>query len=249
MKWPLPWLGFGLSLGMPLTAGRQHRRLLGRSTLGERLQTEAGVGTANSQPAAGGGTGLACVMWRRTLKDTPSGPRDPLGDKACTAEIHLGEEGFCECQGYVHTAAVGKVHNTFTCADECAKLQKIHREVFGAGSTATAGGAPSVVEGSVNSNASTGIGGLSPEARARAFGEKAKSDVATAVQSATDALQSARSIMGKMMDMQPWDEMRQAGWRAEQAGLRVQELARLARPVIYEQVGVTAASPTAAASL
>merc|ERR1719253_582415 len=79
-------------------------------------------------------SGLKCVGWRTTLNCVPSGPRDPLQDKDCLTIVSSQESGFCECEGYVHTAAVPCGHQEVNCTRECGVLQRLHREVFGAGS-------------------------------------------------------------------------------------------------------------------
>jgi len=48
-----------------------------------------------------------------------------MNDKPCDYKVMTTEEGFCECQGFVHTQSVGCGHPEFSCADECAKVQKL----------------------------------------------------------------------------------------------------------------------------
>merc|ERR1719482_1687958 len=109
--------------GMSDAAGLLERRRAGISLVPSSA--------ASAQPW-NAGTGLKCVSWRKTLTCTPSGPRDPLRDKDCLTVIPSEESGYCECEGYVHTAAVPCGHDPVNCTQECGVLQKLHREVFGA---------------------------------------------------------------------------------------------------------------------
>lgn len=192
------------------------------------------------------GSGLACVGWRKTLTCVPSGPRDPLQDKDCLTIVDSQESGFCECEGYVHTAAVPCGHDPINCTKECGVLQKLHREVFGAGSDDDAHGTKGDQAGSSlkmpwereRARAAAESSG-DPYKQALAYGNQAVSDLNRAVTQSNTALGSARDMIGKMMNLKPWAQISQLGKDAEEAGKKTQELAKLARPFIYEQVDVS----------
>merc|ERR550514_1809738 len=179
-----------------------------------------------SAPTAPGG-GLLCVKWRKTLNCNPSGPRDPVQDKDCTVTIPGTEAGFCECEGYVHTAASPCGHGPINCEVECGKVTKLVREVFGAsydpGAATGAAGAPAFAAGA------------DPYDRARLYGDKAVKSVNEAVGAARQGLQAAKDMMARMMSLKPWHEIASAGKQAEDAGAKAQEMAKMARPFIYTQ--------------
>merc|ERR1719161_1096184 len=171
------------------------------------------------------GGGLACMRWRKTLNCAPSGPRDPLGDKDCSVTITGTESGFCECEGYVHVAAVPCGHRPINCDMECEKVIKLVREVFGANYTdVKKKGLPVYDEG------------RDPYTRAREYGDKAVHSVNQAVSAANAGLNAARDMISRMMSLKPWNEIAKAGQKAEDAGMKAQEMAKMARPFIYGQI-------------
>lgn len=170
-------------------------------------------------------TGLLCVKWRKTLNCNPSGPRDPVQDKDCTVTIAGTESGFCECEGYVHTAASPCGHGPLNCEVECGKVTKLVREVFGASYTPNApvGGNTAFAKGA------------DPYERARLYGDKAVTSVNEAVGAARQGMQAAKDMMARMMSLKPWHEIAKSGAQAEEAGKKAQEMAKMARPFIYAQ--------------
>merc|ERR1719428_1477875 len=172
--------------------------------------------------------GLKCVRWRKTLNCAPSGPRDPMGDKDCSVTIGQSESGFCECEGHVHVAAVPCGHKAINCEMECSGVVKLVREVFGANYTDSRKAKLPVYDA-----------GRDPYSRAREYGDKAVTSVNQAVQSANSALNAARDMISRMMALKPWNEIQKSGKKAEDAGLKAQEMAKLARPFIYGQVNAS----------
>merc|ERR1719389_1204648 len=172
--------------------------------------------------------GLKCVRWRKTLNCAPSGPRDPIGDKDCSVTIGGAESGFCECEGHVHVAAVPCGHKPINCQHECVAVVKLVVEVFGANYTDYKKAKLPVYDE-----------GRDPYSRAREYGDKAVKSVNTAVQSANSALNAARDMISRMMALKPWNEIAKSGKKAEEAGLKAQEMSKLARPFIYGQVNAS----------
>lgn len=181
----------------------------------------------------GGPEGLNCTGWRKTTKCDASGPRDPLNDKDCNAVIPPDEPGFCECEGNVHTMSVPCDHKPFKCQDECARVVKIVGEVFGAKYKP-----PPKLDKPDTSDPATSV---DPSVRAQHFGEKAVSSVNDAVNAANQAVTAARDMMARMLALEPWRQIKVAGIKAEEAGLKAQEMAKMARPFIYSQVDAKAA--------
>jgi len=179
------------------------------------LSQGAGIG----QPA-----GLQCVKWRRTLNCEPTGPRDQLQDLPCDATIEADVSGFCECESMQLTKAVGCGHTPFTCAEECAKMKRIWREVFGADQAGSSGPTAAPVPP-----------GGDPYAQAQEYGDQAVSAVNQAVDSARQALDGAKDMMSRMMAQKPWEQVAEAGKQAEMAGKKAQAASQLARPFIYVQ--------------
>jgi len=183
--------------------------------------------------------GLKCVKWRRTLTCSPSGPRDPMNDKDCEIIIDPQESGYCECEGYVHTAAVPCGHAKVNCTAECGVLQLLHREKFMDGS----GGSDTKNEDRDDTGSADAISnianGKDPYAKALRYGDQAMSDVNRAVKHSHTMLHAAKQMMSKMMSLKPWADMTKMGKDAEEAGRRVQELSKMARPFIYTQVNST----------
>merc|ERR550514_1718675 len=137
--------------------------------------------------------------------------------------------GFCECESLQLTSAVGCGHAPFNCNEECGKHSRIWREVFGAnqqaGASPTAGPVPP---------------GGDPYAQASEYGDQAVAAVNQVVDSARQALQGAKDMMGRMMAQKPWEKVAEAGKQAEEAGQQAQAAAQLARPFIYAQGARTA---------
>merc|ERR1719217_1792956 len=187
--------------------------------------------------AAGPSTNLTCVKWRRTLKCSPSGPRDPMSDKDCDYQVMSTEAGFCECEGFVHTQSVGCGHPEFKCADECSKVQRLWGEVFGAGAPGEtpAAAAPPAVPPTGTAYAAD----ADPYTKARLHGAQAVKAVNEAVSSANAGLDAAKQMIQHLMSLSPWTDIAKAGKQAEDAGIQAQELAKMARPFIYGQVNAT----------
>lgn len=222
-----------------LARGSSNANLLGR-------EAQNRTDSLDPPPASGeaqlwdSGAGLSCVGWRKTLTCVPSGPRDPLQDKDCQTIVGSEESGFCECEGYVHTAAVPCGHDPVNCTKECGVLQKLHREVFGAGFGDDAdgpGGGPGGAKG--DGAMAHAAASKDPYAAALKYGNQAVANVNNAVTNSNTLLSSAREMIGKMMNLKPWAQITKLGKDAEEAGKKTQELAKLARPFIYEQVNAT----------
>lgn len=178
--------------------------------------------------------GLRCVGWRTTLTCSPSGPRDPMQDKDCFTIIAAQESGFCECEGYVHTAAVPCGHTPVNCTQECNVLQKLHRETFGAGGAGGSGrGGNDDEDGAAFRRDGDD---KDPYASAMKYGHEATNNLNIAVRQSNTMLTGAREMISKMMDLKPWAQITQLGKDAEEAGQKTRKLAKLARPFIYTQV-------------
>jgi len=128
------------------------------------------------------------------------------------------------------------------CTQECGVLQKLHREVFGAGFAA---GGADAADGE-SAGVAQGEAALEdaknskdPYANALKYGDKAVHDVNRAVQNSNTLLSGARKMISKMMNLKPWAQITKLGQDAEEAGKKTQQLAKLARPFIYAQVNVT----------
>merc|ERR1719473_115439 len=135
------------------------------------LSTEVSKGFLR---AGGTTTGnLTCVKWRKTLNCSPSGPRDPMSDKDCSASIMSTEAGFCECEGFVHAQSVGCNHPEFTCAAECGKVQRLWGEVFGAAAPGETGSAAAAAPKSAAPVATEYATGADPYTKARMHGAAA----------------------------------------------------------------------------
>jgi hypothetical protein len=130
------------------------------------------------------------------------------------------------------------------CTKECGALQKLHREVFGA--DYGAGGGPGGGPGGpgVNGGEDQDMRGIQssddPYGAALKYGKQAQDNVNHAVQTSNTLLTSARDMISKMMSLKPWAKISEYGKQAEEAGKKTQELAKLARPFIYEQVNASA---------
>merc|ERR1719421_397410 len=212
-----------------LVGGSAAAGLLERRAAALQPPSPLDEGEPTPEPPAPGG-GLACVKWRKTLNCEPSGPRDPLSDKDCSVTIPGTESGFCECEGYVHTAAVPCNHRPVQCEMECHKVVKLVREVFGANYTHKAkdkGGSTEFAAGQ------------DPYTRARVYGDKAVTSVNEAVTAANAGLAAAKDMIARMMSLKPWTEIAKAGKKAEEAGMKAQDLSKVARPFIYGQVNAT----------
>ena len=136
----------------------------------------------------------------------PTGPRDQLQDLACDATIDADVSGFCECESMQLTKAVGCGHTPFTCAEECGKMKRIWREVFGADQAGSSGPTAAPVPP-----------GGDPYAQAQEYGDQAVSAVNQAVDSARQALDGAKDMMSRMMAQKPWEQVAEAGKQAEMA--------------------------------
>merc|ERR1719291_855838 len=75
-----------------------------------------------------------------------------------------------------------------------------------------------------------------PYAAAMLYGQKAQKNVQKAVSNANQALATARDMISKMMSLKPWAQISRYGREVEEAGIKTQEYAKLARPFIYSQV-------------
>lgn len=60
-----------------------------------------------------------CISWRQTGGCSPSGNREPHGDRGCQYSVPPGASGFCECEKGRKVAEVGCGHEHFTCFDMC----------------------------------------------------------------------------------------------------------------------------------
>lgn len=68
-----------------------------------------------------------CVKWRQTGGCTPTGNREPDGDRKCSQEIQPGASGYCECgaSGKRRKARLSTCdHRPFTCKDACQQLER-----------------------------------------------------------------------------------------------------------------------------
>merc|ERR1719152_435818 len=77
--------------------------------------------------------------------------------------------------------------------------------------------------------------GADPYDRARMYGDKAVVSVNEAVGAARQGLQAAKDMIARMMSLKPWHEIAESGKQAQEAGARAQEMAKMARPFIYQQ--------------
>lgn len=176
-------------------------------------------------PAAGAAppAGAGCIGWRMTAGCTPSGPRDQVNDLTCADTIGPAMSGFCECEGYIFTAAVPCGHAPHTCMAECARITPTKRETYGAIDKPRMDAAQAKIDEAI----------ASPYEMARMKGNQAVTAVNQAVDASRKAVDAARNMMGKIVNADPWKELDQAGRQAQEAGVKVQEMARLARPFIY----------------
>lgn len=174
-------------------------------------------------PAAPAGAG--CIGWRMTAGCTPSGPRNQVADLTCADTIGQAMSGFCECEGYIFTAAVPCGHAPHTCMAECARVTPTTRETYGAIDKPRMDAAQAKIDEAV----------ASPYEMARMKGNQAVTAVNQAVDASRKAVDAARNMMGKIVNADPWKELDKAGREAQEAGVKVQEMARLARPFIYLQ--------------
>jgi hypothetical protein len=69
-----------------------------------------------------------CIGWRQTKDCDPSGSRESKHDLTCKESVPGDVSGFCECFGGYRTAAVGCVHDVFTCEFECGHAWDLHQE-------------------------------------------------------------------------------------------------------------------------
>ena len=60
-----------------------------------------------------------CISWRQTSNCDPTADREPDHDLDCSAVIHSGSSGYCECEGGRKAELSKCVHNSFTCQNIC----------------------------------------------------------------------------------------------------------------------------------
>lgn len=167
--------------------------------------------------------GLACKAWRRTLNCDPSGPRDFHGDKNCTAIVPEGESGFCECEGYVQTAAAPCNHRLISCKSECAKIDRRYKDVYG-----DAYKPPGLHE----------MHDLVEDAyRAHHENMMSKADEAVAnVDAMVKAMKNAHDEVADKLkaykDVPMWKQLHEAGRAAADQGKKAQDMASLAHPFL-----------------
>lgn len=167
--------------------------------------------------------GLKCVAWRKTLNCDPSGPRDFHGDKNCSAIVPQGESGFCECEGYVQTAAAPCNHRMINCAKECKFIAQRYKDLYGAGrKSPTIQDMHAVVQSAYNEHMERMMH---------------KADVAVAnVDAMTKAMKQAHDDVNAKLnnyrEVPMWKQMADAGRSAEQAGKTVRDMASMAHPFL-----------------
>lgn len=173
------------------------------------------------------GNGLQCWGWRKTLNCDPSGPRDIRGDRNCSAIIPVGESGFCECEGYVQTAAAPCEHRLINCGNECAKIDRRYRSLYG-----DSYDPPGVHE----------MHRLIEDAyKEHTTNMMHKADVAVAnVDNMVKAMKQARDDVydkiNKLKDPPMWKALDSAGREAESAGKTVSDMSSMANPFLPDSV-------------
>merc|ERR1719321_1575015 len=171
--------------------------------------------------------GLECLAWRKTLNCDPSGPRDMKGDKNCTDIIPAEESGYCECEGYIQTAAATCSHRLISCRTECMKVARRYRDLYGSNYKA-----PSLhdmqraIEGAYKDH----------HAKMMKASDEAITNTARMVKAMKQANDDYKDRLKKFGNPPMWKQIHDAGVEAVKAGQNIQGMASMANPFLDSSI-------------
>lgn len=171
--------------------------------------------------------GLGCMAWRKTLNCDPSGPRDLKGDKNCSDIIPAEESGFCECEGYVQTAAATCAHRLISCKTECSKVARRYRDLYGDNYKA-----PDLHD------MQKAIDNAYKEHHAKMMhhADEAIANTGRMVKAMKQANDDYNDRLKKFGDPPMWKQIHDAGVEAEKEGKNIQGMASMANPYLDDSV-------------
>jgi hypothetical protein len=171
--------------------------------------------------------GLGCMAWRKTLNCDPSGPRDLKGDKNCTDIIPAEESGFCECEGYVQTAAATCAHRLISCKTECSKVARRYRDLYGSNyKPPSLHDMQQAIEGAYKEH----------HAKMMKNADEAIGNTARMVKAMKQAHDDYKARLAGFNDPPTWKQIHDAGVVAEKEGKNIQGMASMANPFLDNSV-------------
>lgn len=162
-----------------------------------------------------GALGFECVAWRKSGNCDPSGPRDMMDDKDCTAVIGGEEAGFCECEGHKHTAALPCGHRPINCQNECWRLLPDAARTY----PVTSAPPPGQYQHYERKY---------PMAHDMGYwAHEATKSIEQAVVANTDGLADVKRMMNSIVDSKPWAQPDSSGNIIVKEGKRMQDLSKM----------------------